>query len=74
MKAVKPGLEHAAEVWWTGGQAGSRKPKTAQLRLRRILLRASSTVTGVAVRGELEWRREGKKVLYGERLEAMEDS
>ena len=61
-------VEHAGEVWWTGGGGGLRKKlDLVQERIGRRLLGCSATVAGVAVRGELGWwslgeRREGKKV------------
>ena len=44
----------------------------------RRLLGASNTVAGVAVQGDLGWqkleeRREEMKLLFGKRLEGMED-
>ena len=48
------------------------------MRVGRRLLGASSTVAGVAVQGDLGWkkldeRREGTKVLFGRRLGVMEE-
>ena len=49
----RPSVEHAAEVWWSGGHSMCRKMESAQMRVGRRLLGASSTVTGVAVQGDL---------------------
>ena len=53
-------VEHAAEVWWSGGRSACRKLESAQMRVDRRLLWASNTVAGVAVQGwrKLEERRE----------------
>ena len=76
---ARPGLEHAAEVWWPGGKTVNRKLEAVQERIGRRLLGASRTVAGAAVRGDLGWRkleerREERKLLYGKRLENLEDS
>ena len=76
---ARPGLEHAAEIWWPGGKAANKKLEAVQDKVGRRLLGASRTVAGVAVRGDLGWRkleerREAKKLLYGKRLEGLEDS
>ena len=76
---ARPGLEHAAEVWWPGGKTVNRKLEAVQERIGRRLLGASGTVAGAAVRGDLGWRkledrREERKLLYGKRLENLEDS
>ena len=43
--------------------------------ISRRLLGASNTVAGVAVQGYLGWRKlEEMKVLFGKRLEGMEES
>ena len=72
-------VEHAAEVWWSGGRGVCRKMESAQMRVGRRLLRASNIVAGVAVQGDVGWRkleerREEMKVLFGKRLEGMEES
>ena len=69
---ARPGLEHAAEVWWPGGKTVNRKLEAVQERMGRRLLGASRTVAGAAVRGDLGWRkleerREERKLLYGKR-------
>ena len=76
---ARPGLEHAAEIWWPGGKAANKKLEAVQDKVGRRLLGASRTVAGAAVRGDLGWRkleerREAKKLLYGKRLEGLEDS
>ena len=76
---ARPSLEHAASVWWTGGKVANRKLEAVQERVGRKLLGASRTVAGAAIRGDLGWkrleeRREEKKVLYGRRLQRLEDS
>ena len=72
-------VEHAAEVWWSGGCSACRKLESAQRRVGRRLLGATNTVAGVAVPRDLGWRkleerREETKVLFGKRLEGMEES
>ena len=42
-------VEHAAEVWWSGGRSVCRNLKSAQMGVDRRLLGASNTVAGVAV-------------------------
>ena len=74
-----PSLEHEASVWLTGGKVASKWLEAVQDRVGRKLLGASRSVAGVAVRGDLEWkkleeRREEKKVLYGRRVERLDDS
>ncbi len=57
-------VEHAAEVWWSGGHSACRKLELAQIILTRRLLGASNTLAGVAVQGDLgggSWRRGGKR-------------
>ena len=46
-------MEHAAEVWWSGGRSACRKLESAQMRVGRRLLPASNTVAGVAVQEDL---------------------
>ena len=62
-------VEHAAEMWWSGGYSACRKLESAQMRVGRGLFKANSRVAGVAVLGDLGWRklekREGMKVLLG---------
>ena len=70
---ARPGLEHAAEVWWPGGKTAGKRLEAVQDRLGRRLLGASRTVAGEAIRGEMGWRkleerREEKKMLYGRRF------
>ena len=56
---TRPSLEHAAEVWLTGGQ-------TARIKLvssdgsRKKSVRASNRVVGVAVLGNLGWGNWGR--------------
>ena len=75
---ARPSLEHAASVWWTGGKVASKRLEAVQDRVGRRLLGASRSVAGVAVRGDLGWkkleeRREEKKMLYGRRVERLDD-
>ena len=67
----RPKVEHAAEVWWSGGRSVSRKLESAQMRVSRRLL-------GQAIQWQewrkLEERREEMKVLFDKRLEVMEES
>ena len=70
---ARPGLEHAAEVWWPGGKTAGKRLEAVQDRLGRRLLGASRTVAGEAICGEMGWRkfeerREEKKMLYGRRF------
>ena len=56
-----------------------RKLESVQMRVSRELFEASSRVAGVAVLGDLGWRkleerREGMKVLFGKRLIGMKES
>ena len=74
----RPSVEHAAEVWWSG-HITCRKLKSAQTKVGRRLLEASNSVAGVAVQGDLRWRKLEKKreemnVLFDRRLEGMEES
>ncbi len=71
-------VEHAAEIWWPGGKTADKKMEAVQERIGRRLLGASRTVAGAAVRGDLGWRkleerREEKKLLYGKRIDNLED-
>ena len=65
-------------MWWHDGKATRAKLEATQLKVGRRLLGASKTVAGVAVQGDLGWRkleekREEKKLLYGLRLDMLED-
>ncbi len=53
---ARPSIEHAAEVWWTGGKTANRKLEAIQERVGRKVLGASGTVAGVAICGDLGWR------------------
>ena len=53
-------VEHAASVWWTGGKIASKRLEAVQDRVGRKLLGASRT--------------EEKKMLYGRRVERLDDS
>ena len=50
---ARPSFEHAASVWWTGGSLANKRLEAVQERIGRKLLRASRSVAGVAVRGDL---------------------
>ena len=57
----------------------NRNLEAVQEKVGKWLLGASRSVPGVAVRGDLGWRkleerREGKKLMYGKRLEGLEDN
>ena len=71
---TRPSLEHAAEVWLTGGQTACRKLESVQMTVGRSLLGVSNTVARVAVLGDLGWRKLGerreKKIVYGRRYKA----
>ena len=61
------------------GNVANKRLEAVQERVGRKLLGASRSVAGVAVRGDLGWkkleeRREEKKVLYGRRVERLDDS
>ena len=76
---ARPSLEHAAEIWWPGGKIANRNLEAVQEKVGKQLLGASRSVPGAAVRGDLGWRkleerREGKKLMYGKRLEGLEDN
>ena len=50
-----------------------RKLESAQIRVGRRLLGTSNIIAGVAVQGDLGWRKlEEMQVLFGKRLEGME--
>ena len=73
----RPSVEHAAQMWWSGGHSACRKLESAQMRVGRRLLGASNI--GVAVQGNLGWRkleerRVEMKVLFGKGLKGMEES
>ena len=53
----RPSVEHAAEEWRSGGHSACRKLESAQVRVGSRLLEASNTVAGVAVQGDLGWRK-----------------
>ena len=53
-------MEYAAELWWTGGSA-CRKFELSRMKMGRRLLEASNTVAGVAVQGDLGWRKGVKR-------------
>ena len=68
-------VEHAAEVWWSGGCSACRKLESVQMRVGRRLLGTSNIIAGVAVQVDLGWRTlKEMKVLFGKRLEGMEES
>ena len=72
-------MEHAGEVWWTGGKGLRKKLDLVQERIGRRLLGCSATVAGVAVRGELGWwslgeRRERKKLVYGKKVGQFDEN
>ena len=54
-------MEYATEVWWTGERSACSKLELAQIKIGRRLLGESNTVAGVAVQGDLEWRKGGKR-------------
>ena len=63
-----------------GGQKGivHADLESAQIREGRRLLEASNTVAGVTVQGDLGWRkleesREEMRMLFGKRLEGIEE-
>ena len=35
---VRPGMEHAAEVWWIGGSSACKKLESAQMKMGKRLL------------------------------------
>ena len=45
---VRPSMEHAAEVWGTGGHSACRKLELSHMKMVRRLLEASNTVARVA--------------------------
>ena len=62
-----PYLEHASEIWWTGGKAACKNLEKIQEKIGRKLVGGSSTVVGAAVGGNLGRRkleREGKKEIF----------
>ena len=76
---ARTSMDYAAEVWWTGGHSACRKLESSQIKIGRRLLRASNIVAGVAVQGDLGWRkleqrREEMKVMFGKRLEVLEEA
>ena len=71
-------MEFAAEMWGAGGHSACRKLESSQIKISRRLLGESNTVAGVAVQGDLGWRkleerREEMKVMFGKRLELLEE-
>ena len=79
MGAYKETERGACNRWWSGESSICRKLESAQMRVGRQLLGARNTVAGVAVQGDLGWRkleekREEMKVVFGKRLERMEES
>ena len=56
---ARPSLEHVAEIQWPGGKGANNKLESTQERIGRKLLGASAIVAGVAVRGDLGWRKLG---------------
>ena len=76
---ARPSFEHAAEIWWPGGKTANRNLEAVQDKVGKRLLGASRSVAGAAVRDDLGWRkleerREVKKLMYGKRLEGLEDN
>ena len=76
---VRPNMEYAEEVWCTGGNGACWKLESSQMKMGRRLLGPSNTVAGVAVQGDLGWtkqeeRREEMKVMFGKRLEVLEEA
>ena len=71
-------LEHAAEVWGSGGCSACRKLEKGTDENEEIVGK-SNKVARVAVQGDLGWRKLEKRreemiVLFGKRLEGMEES
>ena len=67
---MRPCMEYAAVVWWTGGCSACRKLEPSQMNVDRRLLGASSKIAGVALQGDLGWRKleeigEEMKVMFG---------
>ena len=77
---ARPSLKHAAEIWWPGGKIANRNLEAVQQKVGKWLLGASRSVPGVGVRGDLYRleeagrEEEGKKLMYGKRLEGLEDN
>ena len=70
----RPSVEHAAEVWWSGGHSVCRKLESPQMRVGRRLLGACNTVAE-RCRVEEAGGEEGRdESLFGKRLEEMEAS
>ena len=70
---ARPSMWYTAEVWWTGGRSACWKLESSQIKIGRSLLEASNTVAGVAMQGDLGWRkleerRKEIKVIFDERL------
>ena len=73
---ARPSMEYAAEVWWTGGQSACRKLELSQMKMGRRLLGASNTVAGVAMQGNLGWRKleeRREEMMSGKRLAVLEE-
>ena len=75
---VRPCLERASEVWWTGRKAACKNLEKIQENISRKLVGGSSTVIAVVVRGDLGWRkleerREEKKLLFEWSWQRMSD-
>ena len=75
---ARPSMEYATEVWWVRGRGACRKFESSQMKMCRRLVGANNTVSGVAVQGDLGWRkleerREEMKVMLGKRLEVLEE-
>ena len=49
----RPSVEHAAEVWWSGGCSAYRKLESTLRRVGRRLVGSINTVAGVAVLEDL---------------------
>ena len=75
---ARPSIDYAAELWCTGGYGACRKLESAQMKMGKRLLKASNTVAGVAVQGDLgfwklEKRRKDVKLMFDKRLEVLEE-
>ena len=71
---AKPSMEYVAEVWRSEGRSACKELELSQMKMSRRLLGA----TRVAVQGNLRWRkleerREEMKVMFGKRLELLEE-
>ena len=74
---VRPSMEYVAEVWWTVRRRACRKLELSQMKMgRRLLGEQHSSRSGSAGRSkveEMEERREEVKVMFGKRLEVLEE-